>query len=96
MLAVTGSAPSADPPTPNPLFNRSLEKGLAVLRAFDVAHRTLTLAELANASGETATLTELVERDMVYLAQLLMSKFIPLKTPVGMCTPMYCTISGRT
>ncbi|WP_028238341.1 IclR family transcriptional regulator [Stutzerimonas azotifigens] len=31
----------------DPLFNQSLEKGLAVLRAFDPAHRTLTLAEVA-------------------------------------------------
>ena len=37
----------------NPLFNQSLEKGLAVLRVFDAAHCTLTLAELATLTGMT-------------------------------------------
>lgn len=146
------------PPAVSSLFNQSLEKGLAVLRAFDAAHRTLTLAELAtltgmskgsaqrtvhtlqqlgyvgkhpqtrrfqllprvieigfnylaahplirvanpylsqlaNASGETASLTEPVGLDMVYVAQLVTSKFIPVHTPVGMRIPMYCTSSGR-
>ncbi|HSV54500.1 MAG TPA: IclR family transcriptional regulator [Burkholderiaceae bacterium] len=140
------------------LFNQSLEKGLAVLRAFDAAHRTLTLAELAtltgmskgsaqrtvhtlqqlgyvgkhpqtrrfqllpsvieigfnylaahplirvanpylsqlaNASGETASLTEPLGLEMVYVAQVVTSKFIPVHTPVGMRIPMYCTSSGR-
>lgn len=149
-------APDAAPA--DPLFNQSLEKGLAVLCAFDGAHRTLTLAELAaltgmskasaqrtvhtlqvlgyvgkhpqtrrfqllpkvmdlgfnyvaghpliqaahpymaqlaNASGETASLTEPVGADMVYVSQLLTSKFIPMLTPVGMRIPMYCTSSGR-
>ncbi len=142
----------------DPLFNQSLEKGLEVLRAFDAAHRTLTLSELAaltqmskasaqrtvhtlqvlgyvgkhpqtrrfqllpkvielgfnylaahpliraahpylsqlaNASGETASLTEAVGTDMVYVAQLLTPKFIPVLTPVGMRVPMYCTSTGR-
>ena len=142
----------------DPLFNQSLEKGLDVLRAFDAAHRTLTLAELAtltgmskgsaqrtvhtlqvlgyvgkhpqtrrfqllpkvieigfnylaahpliraanpylsqlaSASGETASLTEPVGLEMVYVAQLLTTKFIPVLTPVGMRIPMYCTSSGR-
>ena len=153
---------SKSTPAPNPaasaLFNQSLEKGLAVLRAFDAAHRTLTLAELAtltgmskgsaqrtvhtlqqlgyvgkhpqtrrfqllprvieigfnylaahplirvanpylsqlaNASGETASLTEPVGLEMIYVAQLVTSKFIPVHTPVGMRIPMYCTSSGR-
>ncbi|MES2531183.1 MAG: IclR family transcriptional regulator [Pseudomonadota bacterium] len=141
-------APAAKP---DPLFNQSLEKGLAVLRAFDAAHRTMTLAELAertdmskgsaqrtvhtlqvlgyvgkhpqtrtielgynymaanalirianpylsqlaNASGETASVTEPVGDEMVYVAQLVTSKFIPVLTPVGMRIPMYCTSSGR-
>jgi DNA-binding IclR family transcriptional regulator len=151
---------SIDPPSAaaDPLFNQSLEKGLMVLRAFDAAHRTLTLGELAaltgmtkgsaqrtvhtlqvlgyvgkhpqtrrfqllpkvieigfnylaahplirvahpylsqlaNASGETASLTEAVGTDMVYVAQLVTSQFIPVLTPVGMRIPMYCTSSGR-
>ncbi len=143
---------------PDPLFNQSLEKGLDVLRAFSAAHRTLTLAELAQltgmtkgsaqrtvhtlqvlgyvgkhpqtrrfqllpkvieigfnylaahpiiraahpylaqlatASGETASLTEPVGLEMVYVAQLQTTQFIPVLTPVGMRIPMYCTSSGR-
>lgn len=33
------------------LFNQSLEKGLAVLNAFDSQHRTMNLAEIAQAAG---------------------------------------------
>ena len=142
----------------DPLFNQSLEKGLAVLRAFNAAHRTLTLGDLAtltgmtkgsaqrtvhtlqvlgyvgkhaqtrrfqllpkvvelgfnylashplirvahpylsqlsNASGETASLTEPIGTEMIYIAQAMSSKFIPLLTPVGARVPMYCTSSGR-
>ncbi|MDR6213691.1 IclR family transcriptional regulator [Paracidovorax wautersii] len=160
------SSPATNPdeqaPTPrrapDPLFNQSLEKGLDVLRAFSAAHRTLTLAELAQltgmtkgsaqrtvhtlqvlgyvgkhpqtrrfqllpkvieigfnylaahpiiraahpylaqlatASGETASLTEPVGLEMVYVAQLQTTQFIPVLTPVGMRIPMYCTSSGR-
>lgn len=32
---------------PHPLFNQSLEKGLAVIRAFSAARRTMTIAEVA-------------------------------------------------
>lgn len=35
------------------LFNQSLEKGLAVLRAFSAKRRTMTLAEVAEATGIT-------------------------------------------
>jgi DNA-binding IclR family transcriptional regulator len=142
----------------DPLFNQSLEKGLAVLRAFDLAHRTLTLgeiarltdmskasaqravhtlevlgyvgrdernrrfrlmpkvveigfnylatnplvrlahpylAQLAKASGETASLTEPVGSHMIYLSQIMTTQSIPVLTPVGMKIPMYCTSSGR-
>ncbi|KDP84836.1 IclR family transcriptional regulator [Cupriavidus sp. SK-3] len=53
------------------------------------------LSQLANASGETANLTEPVGLEMVYVAQLMTSKYIPVLTPVGMRIPMYCTSSGR-
>jgi DNA-binding IclR family transcriptional regulator len=53
------------------------------------------LSQLANASGETANLTEPVGMDMVYVAQLMTSKYIPVLTPVGMRIPMYCSSSGR-
>lgn len=36
---------------PNLLFNQSLEKGLAVLSAFDAQRRTMTIAEVAAAAG---------------------------------------------
>ncbi|MFN6994900.1 MAG: IclR family transcriptional regulator [Aquincola tertiaricarbonis] len=151
-------APEPPPAVADALYNVSLEKGLQVLRAFDAAHRTMTLVELAeltgmskgsvqrtvhtlqvlgyvgkhpqtrrfqllprvieigfnylsahpliraahpyltqlaNASGETASLTEAVDTEMVYVAQLLTPKFIPVLTPVGMRIPMYCTSSGR-
>ncbi|RYF55986.1 MAG: IclR family transcriptional regulator [Comamonadaceae bacterium] len=35
----------------DPLFNLSLAKGLEVLRAFDAAHRTMTLSEIAERTG---------------------------------------------
>jgi DNA-binding IclR family transcriptional regulator len=35
----------------NPLFNQSLEKGLAVLCAFSAQHRSMTLADVAAAAG---------------------------------------------
>jgi DNA-binding IclR family transcriptional regulator len=53
------------------------------------------LSQLANASGETANLTEPVGHDMVYVAQVMTSKTIPVLTPVGMRIPMYCSSSGR-
>jgi IclR family pca regulon transcriptional regulator len=159
--STTAQQPAADdtaPPAADPLFNQSLEKGLAVLRAFDAAHRTLTLGDLAamanmtkasaqrtvhtlqvlgyvgkntqtrrfqllpkvvelgfnylashplirmahpylsqlsNASGETASLTEPMGSEMLYIAQAPSSKYIPLLTPVGARVPMYCTSSGR-
>lgn len=33
----------------NPLFNQSLEKGLAVIRAFNTAHRSMNMGEVAQA-----------------------------------------------
>ena len=158
--SVTDNVPLADAPEarPDPLFNLSLAKGLAVLRSFDAGHRAMTLSEVAarsdmtkasaqrtvhtlevlgylgrqprtgrfclqpkaleigygyvashplalaatpylaqlsNESGETASLTEPVELDMVYIAQRMTTQFIPVLTPVGMRIPMYCTISGR-
>ncbi len=147
------AAPSSDG-----LFNQSLAKGLQVLSAFNGAHRSLTLAEvaqrtgmskasaqrsvhtlqslgyigkhpstrrflllprvvelgfnyldahpmisaahtylaqLARASGETATLTEPTDTHMVYLAQVLTTQHIPVLTPVGTQIPMYASSCGR-
>lgn len=142
----------------DPLFNQSLEKGLAILSAFGEQHQALTLNELAELTGmnrasvqrsvhtlqvlgymyknpknrrfcllpkvlrlgfnyivgnplirvahpylsqlastcgETVNLTEPDGIDMVYTAQLVTLKFIPVITPVGMRIPMYCSSSGR-
>lgn len=35
----------------NPLFNQSLEKGLAVLRSFNTSHRSMTIGEVGKATG---------------------------------------------
>lgn len=53
------------------------------------------LSQLASASGETASLTEPVGQDMVYVAQILTTKRIPVLTPIGMRIPMYASSSGR-
>ncbi len=53
------------------------------------------LALLAQASGETASLTEPVDQHMVYVSQIMTTQTIPVLTPVGMRIPMYCTSSGR-
>lgn len=66
---------------------------LAAHPLIQVAHPYL--AQLAEASGESASLTEAVDLDMVYVSQLMTSKFIPMLTPVGMRIPMYCSSSGR-
>lgn len=46
-----GAARENMPDKAEALFNQSLEKGLAVLRAFDASHRTMTLADIATAAG---------------------------------------------
>lgn len=152
-MSIDGPEEGADP-----LFNQSLAKGLLALRAFDLAHRTLTLgevarltdmskgsaqravhtlevlgyvgrddhsrrfrllpkvvelgfnylashslvrlahpylAQLAQASGETASLTEPLGGHMLYVSQIMTTQSIPVLTPVGMRIPMYCTSSGR-
>jgi DNA-binding IclR family transcriptional regulator len=78
------------------LLPKVIEIGFNYLAAHPlirVAHPYLS--QLATASGETASLTEPVGTDMVFVAQLLTTQFIPVLTPVGMRIPMYCTSSGR-
>jgi len=43
------NTPAARPRKVSPLFNQSLEKGLAVIRAFSTAHRSMTMGEVAQA-----------------------------------------------
>lgn len=52
---------------PDLLFNQSLEKGLAVLRAFSATRRTMTLAEVADA----ASMTKSSAQRMVYTLERL-------------------------
>jgi DNA-binding IclR family transcriptional regulator len=78
------------------LLPRVIEIGFNYLAAHPLIRAAHPyLSQLANASGETASLTEAVDQEMVYVAQLLAPKFIPVLTPVGMRIPMYCTSSGR-
>ena len=49
------------------LFNQSLEKGLAVLRAFSAQHRTMTLAEVA----EQTSITKSSAQRMIYTLEAL-------------------------
>src|SRR5450830_1655258 len=49
------------------LFNQSLEKGLAVLRAFDARRRTMTLAEVAEATA----ITKSSAQRMIYTLEAL-------------------------
>ncbi len=49
------------------LFNQSLEKGLAVLRAFDARRRTMTLGDVAEATG----ITKSSAQRMVYTLERL-------------------------
>ncbi|WP_429948439.1 IclR family transcriptional regulator [Comamonas sediminis] len=54
--AVSAPVPApviASEPASDSLFNLSLAKGLQVLRAFSAAHRSMTLAEIAQAAGMT-------------------------------------------
>jgi IclR family transcriptional regulator, pca regulon regulatory protein len=44
---------TADPPRRSPEFVQSLERGLAVIRAFDAEHPSLTLSQVARATGLT-------------------------------------------
>src|SRR5450830_25825 len=52
---------------PDLLFNQSLEKGLAVLRAFSAQRRTMTLAEVAEATA----ITKSSAQRMVYTLETL-------------------------
>jgi len=49
-MPVPASVPDAGE-SQSPLFNQSLEKGIAVLRAFSAERRTMTIAEVAEAVG---------------------------------------------
>lgn len=78
------------------LLSRVVELGFNYLDAhpmINAAHPYL--AQLARASGETATLTEPAGDHMVYLAQVLTTQHIPVLTPVGSQVPMYASSCGR-
>ena len=142
----------------DPLFNRSVEKALAILEAFGGERRAMSLAELAasvgmttssaqrcvhtlvrlgflrrdpgvkrwvlttrplafahaylaghalleqatthlidlnQASGESVSMTEPEDLDMIFIARFPSLKRFYIHTPVGRRLPMYCTASGR-
>lgn len=53
VMKTTHSLPSADDPRDSPLFNNSLEKGLAVILAIGNHRRAMNLPEIAGATGMT-------------------------------------------
>lgn len=58
---------SQDPNASNPLFNQSLVKGLAVLRAFTAQRRTMTIAEV----GQAADMNKSSAQRMVFTLEQL-------------------------
>jgi IclR family transcriptional regulator, pca regulon regulatory protein len=72
-MAVDRASPTASPAQKSSDFVQSLERGLAVIRAFDGEHRELTLTEVARIAGLTRAaarrfLLTLVELQYMHLA----------------------------
>ena len=59
--------PSTADDAPDALFNQSLEKGIAVLRAFSAQRRTMTLPEVA----EATSITKSSAQRMIYTLEKL-------------------------
>lgn len=53
------------------------------------------LSELARVTGETCNLTEPDGTEMVYIANFVSAKRMPIHMHIGSHIPMYCTASGR-
>ena len=58
-------------------------------------HATTHLIDLNQASGESVSLTEPEDLDMVFIARFPSLKRFYINLPVGRRLPMYCTASGR-
>src|ERR1700746_2321974 len=60
-----------------------------------IEQATTHLIDLNQASGESVSLSEPYETDMVFIARFPSHKRFLIHMPVGRRLPMYCTASGR-
>ena len=60
-----------------------------------IEQATTHLIDLNQASGESVSLSEPDETDMVFIARFPSHKRFFIHMPVGRRLPMYCTASGR-
>ena len=78
------------------LTPRSLSIAHAYLSGYPLIEQATThLIDLNQASGESVSLTEPDENDMVFIARFPSTKRFFIHTPIGRRLPMYCTASGR-
>lgn len=78
------------------LTPRSLSIAHAYLSGYPLIEQATThLIDLNQASGESVSLTEPDEPDMVFIARFPSHKRFFIHTPIGCRLPMYCTASGR-
>lgn len=78
------------------LTPRSLSIAHAYLSGYPLIEQATThLIDLNQASGESVSLTEPDENDMVFIARFPSHKRFFIHTPIGRRLPMYCTASGR-
>lgn len=78
------------------LTPRSLSIAHAYLSGYPLIEQATThLIDLNQASGESVSLTEPDETDMVFIARFPSHKRFFIHTPIGCRLPMYCTASGR-
>jgi IclR family transcriptional regulator, pca regulon regulatory protein len=78
------------------LTPQSLTMAHAYLSAHPLIEQATThLIDLNQASGESVSLSEPYETDMVFIARFPSHKRFFIHMPVGRRLPMYCTASGR-
>ncbi len=78
------------------LTPRSLGIAHAYLSGYPLIEQATThLIDLNQASGESVSLTEPDQTDMVFIARFPSHKRFFIHTPIGRRLPMYCTASGR-
>ncbi len=78
------------------LTPRALSIAHAYLSGYPLIEQATThLIDLNQASGESVSLTEPDETDMVFIARFPSHKRFFIHTPIGCRLPMYCTASGR-
>ncbi len=78
------------------LTPRSLTMAHAYLSGHPLIEQATThLIDLNQASGESVSLSEPYETDMVFIARFPSHKRFFIHMPVGRRLPMYCTASGR-